>query len=228
MFEVQYAYHSFFKITMGDRNILIDPFFDSLPENEMVKKNISCPFKPNYFKDIDAILVSHEHFDHFDKPAIEKIAKESNCAVVAHDQLLSQISVNPRLKKSIDMKKKVNVRGVEIEPLPAHHPNSFYPMGFKIKYDGCSLVHTGDTFLTNIFSKLDADVLCVPIGGTMTMDVVDAVRAVKIMEPGYAIPMHYNTFDVIKASSTEFKEKIDKSILKTKPVILKPGKKLKI
>ena len=228
MFEVQYIYHSFFSVAMGNRVFLIDPFMDSMPKGSEFKKIMGCPVKCDKFRKVDAILVSHEHFDHFDKKAIEKIAAQSSCTVVAHDYLLSELNINPRLKKSIDLKKKVNVKGVEIEPLPAHHPNSFYPMGFRVEYNGSSLVHTGDTDLTNIFSKLSADVLCVPIGGTMTMDVVDAVRAVKTMEPEIAIPMHYNTFDVIRASPEEFKEKIDKSILKTKAVTLKPGKKVRL
>jgi len=55
------------------------------------------------------------------------------------------------------------------------------------------------------------------------MDVVDAVRAIKMMKPDYAIPMHYDTFEQIKADPREFKHKIEKSILKTKAVILQPG-----
>jgi len=228
MFEVQYIYHSFFKVAMGNRVMLFDPFIDTQPKGSDFKRRIDCPAKCKSFNKVDAILVSHEHFDHFDKKAIERIASESGCTVAAHDHLLSELDISPRQKKSLDLKKKANVKGIEIEPLPAHHPNSFYPMGYKVEYDGNSLVHTGDTDLTGIFSKINADVLCVPIGGTMTMDVVDAVRAVKTMEPGVAIPMHYNTFDVIKASPLEFKEKIEKSILKTRAVPLKPGKKLRL
>ena len=62
-----------------------------------------------------------------------------------------------------------------------------------------------------------------PIGGEYTMDLVDAVKAVKTVKPDVAIPMHYDTFESIKASSEEFREKIEKSILKTQAVILKPG-----
>ena len=60
------------------------------------------------------------------------------------------------------------------------------------------------------------------------MDVTDAVKVVKTIEPKVAIPMHYNTFDLIKASTAEFKEKIENSVLDTKPVILKLGGKLKL
>ncbi|MCX6802737.1 MAG: MBL fold metallo-hydrolase [Candidatus Diapherotrites archaeon] len=228
MFEVQYIYHSFFRVKMGGKVLLIDPYFDSKAPEGGMKKIMECPMKVKQFMNADAILVSHEHFDHFDKKAIEEIAGQSGCAVIAHDDLLASLNVNHRQKKSIDLKRKINFGGVEIEPLPAHHPNSFYPMGFRLESNGDSLVHTGDTDLTGIFAKLKADVLCVPIGGAITMDLVDAVRAVKTMEPKYAIPMHYNTFDVIKCRPGEFKEKIEKSILNTEAVVLKPGRTLKI
>jgi len=228
MFELQYFYHSFFRAKLGGKVLLFDPFFDSQPPEKMMKKNIECPIHRSKLTNVDAILVSHEHFDHFDKDAIEEITKQSGCTVIAHDKLLQELNISPRNKQSIDLKKKINFKGIDITPLPAHHPSAFYPMGFKVEYDGMSMVHTGDTNLTGLFAKLDANVLCVPIGGVVTMDVVDAVRAVKTMEPDFAVPMHYGTFDSINASPAEFKEKIEKSILKTKPVILKPGMKLKI
>ena len=59
------------------------------------------------------------------------------------------------------------------------------------------------------------------------MDCVDAVRAVKTLKPDVAIPMHYNTFDNIKQDPAEFKQKIEKSLVKTKAIVLKPGQKYK-
>ncbi|VVB99174.1 Uncharacterised protein [uncultured archaeon] len=55
------------------------------------------------------------------------------------------------------------------------------------------------------------------------MDVIDAVRATKTMKPKYVIPMHYNSFTSILADPNDFKERIEKSVLKTIPVVLKPG-----
>ena len=208
--EIKWIGHASFRIADDKNAVYIDPW-----------KILDRPH------DADVVFVSHEHFDHFDRNAITEIATASGCKVIAHDHMLSELKISPRQKQPLDANKKINFKGIEIEPLPAHHPTAFYPMGFRLEANGDSLVHTGDTFLTNIFAKLSANVLCVPIGGIMTMDVVDAVRAVKIMEPDHAIPMHYNTFAMITSSPQEFKEKIEKSILKTKPAILKPGKKLK-
>ena len=51
------------------------------------------------------------------------------------------------------------------------------------------------------------DVAMFPIGGNFTMDIEDAIRAVDFVKPKLAIPMHYDTFPVIKADPKEFAEK---------------------
>ena len=60
------------------------------------------------------------------------------------------------------------------------------------------------------------------------MDVVDAVRATKMMKPINVIPMQYNTFGFSKSDPKDFKSRIEKSLLRTKPIILSPGQKVKI
>ncbi|MMZ64427.1 metal-dependent hydrolase [compost metagenome] len=54
------------------------------------------------------------------------------------------------------------------------------------------------------------------------MGVKEAVKAVQLIRPKIAIPMHYNTFPPIKADPEEFKKLVE-STTPTKAVILKPG-----
>jgi len=207
--------------------MLIDPFINCPPKNNFDDRLIDCPVCSDRLKGIDLILITHEHFDHFDKDVIEEVSQRENALVVGHDQVLKELKIKDRLKRPVDPRSALNLSGVNITPIPMHHPNSFYPLGYLLECEGTRLFHAGDTDLVNVFTRLKADVLMVPIGGTITMDVVDAVRAVKTMEPSIAIPMHYNTFKIIKASPKEFQEKIEKSILKTKAKILKPKQKFK-
>ena len=70
-------------------------------------------------------------------------------------------------------------------------------LGFDIKLDGKRLVNLGDTLLhTKEWQSIKApDVLMIPIGGKVahnTMDVEEAVQAVKVMQPKLVIPCHYN------------------------------------
>lgn len=223
MVSIQYFGHSFFKIGFSGRNILVDPYLSTENHDPEFKRLVCCEAKPADLKAIDLILVTHEHFDHFDKALIEKIASRDNSCVVASEPLLQELNLNKRFLHPIKMHETINLRGVEIKAVPAHHPQSFYPLGFMVSYKGKSVFHSGDTDLMDEFADISPDMALLPIGGTITMDCVDAIRAVKTMKPRYAIPMHYNTFKMIEQDPQEFKNKIEKSILKTKPVILKPG-----
>lgn len=69
-------------------------------------------------------------------------------------------------------------------------------MGFKITLDGKTIVNLGDSLLLEEWAGLKPDVLMLPIGGlgnnTWTMDVPDALAAVKLIAPKMVIPCHYN------------------------------------
>ena len=69
-------------------------------------------------------------------------------------------------------------------------------MGFKISLGDKSVVNLGDTILLAEWENLSPDVLMLPIGGmgnnTWTMDVDEALEAVKLISPRCVIPCHYS------------------------------------
>ena len=69
-------------------------------------------------------------------------------------------------------------------------------VGFKITLDGKTIVNLGDSIFQTEWGGLNPDILMLPIGGpgnnTWTMDVTDALEAVKIIAPKKVIPCHYN------------------------------------
>ena len=228
MVNVQYFGHSFFKLGFPGRNVLIDPFVKSTCSTPDFKRLVKCGATAKDLRDIAMILVTHEHFDHFDKALIENIVNRDNCCVVAHDHILQELSIPQRVQVPIRMNQDISLRNTVIHALPAHHPTAFYPLSFLVSTDTGSVFHAGDTTLINSLSQVKADVALLPIGGTYTMDCVDAVRVVKTMKPKYAIPMHFNTFGMIQQDPNEFKQRIEKSVLKTKAIVLAPGQKARI
>jgi L-ascorbate metabolism protein UlaG (beta-lactamase superfamily) len=64
------------------------------------------------------------------------------------------------------------------------------------------------------------DAMLVPIGDNYTMGIEDAVRAVEFVQPRAVIPMHYNTWDVIKADPEQFKRQVGD---RARVVVLAPG-----
>ncbi len=226
--SIRFLGHSFFRIGFKGKNVLVDPFVgktNGTPDFACIE---TPKVRTEDLQNVDVVLVSHEHFDHFDPDLIKKIVTENNACLVCHESLVSELGLQKRFIHPIVAREKINVRGISIEAVDVHHPKSFYPLGFVMQGNGASVFHAGDTDLLDDFDKISADIALLPIGGYETMDCVDAVRATKAMKPQVAIPMHFNTFPVIKADPLEFKQKIEKSILKTKPVILKPGQTFKL
>ncbi|MEG1799993.1 MAG: metal-dependent hydrolase, partial [Synergistaceae bacterium] len=99
--------------------------------------------------------------------------------------------------------------------------------GMVIEVEGKKIYHAGDTGLTMEMQLLEAeniDVAMLPIGGYYTMDIDDAVRAVEMIKPKIAVPMHYNTFPAIKADPAEFAAKVGERLTRTR--VLAPGEEL--
>ena len=86
-----------------------------------------------------------------------------------------------------------------------------------------TIYHAGDTGVFGdmklISEMYPIDLAFLPVGGHFTMGPQEANKAIQLLTPKTVIPIHYNTFDLIK-------ENIDQDLVKnskTKLVILQPG-----
>ena len=70
------------------------------------------------------------------------------------------------------------------------------------------------------------DVAVLPIGDNFTMGPDDALRAVQLLRPRQVVPIHYNTFDVIRQDPEEWAKRVTKES-DAEPVVLKPGESLR-
>jgi len=92
-------------------------------------------------------------------------------------------------------------------------------MGFKITIGDKTVVNVGDSLLLKEWEGLEPDVLMIPIGGKgnniWTMDVPDAIEAVKLISPKIVIPCHYNVYffwtkNIALADDQLFKREVEK------------------
>ncbi|MCK4443792.1 MAG: MBL fold metallo-hydrolase, partial [Thermoplasmata archaeon] len=104
---------------------------------------------------------------------------------------------------------KIDVMGIPIEMISASHHQSGYPTGYVFEYEGKRIAHLGDTYIDGVSRIENVDILFVPIGGHFTMNIEEAIEALRVIQPKLAIPMHYNTFPEIQADPLEFKEKAE-------------------
>lgn len=224
MVELQYFGHSFFKLKDKNGTILIDPIFSETKTNS--KKIGKLPAKKTDFKDVSLILLTSEMEDHFDKEAVLEIALKNNAVVVANDFILTGLNLPRTQKASVMPSSEIFLKGFKIKTMTSHCPQCFCPTGFVIDFGKTKLYHAGTTALLESFSEINADIALLPMSNK-TMDVVDVVRAAKIIKPKTLIPMQHETFDYGFNEASDLKRRIEESVLKTETIVLKPGKKMK-
>ena len=66
------------------------------------------------------------------------------------------------------------------------------------------------------------DLAILPIGDNFTMGPDDALRAVKLIEPARVIPIHYNTFEVIKQDPQAWAVRVQQET-PAKVTVMEPG-----
>lgn len=96
--------------------------------------------------------------------------------------------------------------------------------GFLVGVGGKIIYHAGDTGLFGDMKLIGdtnkIDIALLPIGDNFTMGIEDAIRVVEMLDSELTVPMHYNTFDIIKVDPKEFVRKVEKTGRKSKLLIL--------
>jgi L-ascorbate metabolism protein UlaG (beta-lactamase superfamily) len=71
------------------------------------------------------------------------------------------------------------------------------------------------------------DLAILPIGDNYTMGPDDALRAVQFIQPAQVVPIHYNTFDLIKQDPHAWARRVE-SETSAKVIVLAPGETLEL
>ena len=207
--------HAAFYVEISGRKVLIDPFLTGNPV---------CPVKPSELEHVDIVVVTHEHGDHLGD-AIEVAQKFDAYFVGIYET--AQRASQRGVKKAVGMNigGPGELEGLRIALTPAFH--SGLPVGVVISSGSETLYHAGDTGLFSdmklIGELFHPDVALLPIGGFFTMDPEQAAIATTLLKPKVVIPMHYNTFPVIRQDPELFKMLVAEKAPNVEVVILKPG-----
>jgi L-ascorbate metabolism protein UlaG (beta-lactamase superfamily) len=220
MVKVTFLGHAAFKIE-GSKTVLVDPFITGNPKSPL--KRVEDIEKA------DVVIVTHDHGDHGFEDAV-KICKRTGAYFVSQYELVVKSNLERVEPMNIGGFVNVGGMGVEVAFTPAWHTaNVGDPTGVIIRMDGKTIYHAGDTGLfydMKLIGELyRPDLAILPIGGRFTMDIYQAAKAVEFISPKFVIPMHYNTFDLIKADPKEFERLVGD---RAKVVILNPGESFEI
>ena len=218
--------HSAFLIEGRDR-ILIDPFLTGNPMAAISADKVEC----------DIVCVTHGHMDHLgDAVNIARRTGATIAAILEMSEYLEKLGVK---SVGFNLGGTAKIRDTSITMVQALHSSSIgapglefsaaMPVGMVID-SGKVVYHAGDTAVFGdmklIGDLYKPDVALLPIGGFYTMDPRQAALAVKLIRPKTVVPMHYNTWDLIKVDPKDFQALVRKQSKTVKVVILKPGEVL--
>jgi L-ascorbate metabolism protein UlaG (beta-lactamase superfamily) len=89
-------------------------------------------------------------------------------------------------------------------------------------YHACD---TGLFYDMKLIGEEGIDLAILPIGDNFTMGPDDALRAVKLIEPAQVVPIHYNTFDIIKQDAPAWALRVEQET-SAQATVMNPGDQL--
>jgi L-ascorbate metabolism protein UlaG (beta-lactamase superfamily) len=153
--KLQYFHiaHCTFAVSDGDKLLLIDPFFTGrFYWAGNTERHLDRPsLKLSAIRHCDAVLVSHEHGDHYDPDALRTLLKQTKAIIYA-----PRIVIDDAVKRGLDRRRfrelrplhSFRVGRMKITPFPSAGSEKIRPIdrfGFLIEAGGRRFYHQGDS-----------------------------------------------------------------------------------
>ncbi|QMV41474.1 metal-dependent hydrolase [Cohnella cholangitidis] len=225
--QIIYHGHSCVQLVTNGKSLVIDPFLRGNPIAVTKPEDIQAEY----------ILLTHAHTDHI--LDAEPIARANDATVVATFELAMYMSSRKNLK-TIDMNLggTVDLGFAQAKMIQAFHSSGIFleegqiiyggmPGGFIIQAEGLTLLHAGDTALFSdmkmIGDRHSIDIAFLPIGDHYTMGPDDALQAAEWFGAKMVIPIHYNSFSLIRQDAHDFVQRLEAQGQQGR--VLAPGEK---
>jgi L-ascorbate metabolism protein UlaG (beta-lactamase superfamily) len=200
---VTFIGHSTLLLEMNGVRLLTDPL---LRNHVAFLRRFSRPVPPAWVQHSDVVLLSHAHGDHLDLPSLRRLDRNTRIiAPVGVRALVQRLGFNQVEDAEVGAEYQVGTLTVRVTA--AHHGKSkyfFQPdipcVGYVIKGDH-TIYFAGDTDIFPEMAELAGtlDLALLPVWGwglTLGIGHLDpfrAAQALALLDPRYAIPIHWGT-----------------------------------
>ncbi|MFZ0965785.1 MAG: MBL fold metallo-hydrolase [Candidatus Bathyarchaeia archaeon] len=172
--------------------------------------------KPRDFKNVDAILITHEHYDHFDQSLVLEIHKQTLCVVVADPTSARRLRnvIPPEKLDEVQQGSEVKIGEVSVKVEKCNHPAAT-PVSFVItSEDGVKVFHTADSLpfpeMAAIGEREKLDVVFCTVGVAPGTSPETGVDIAKLTKPKVAVPYHTGSTEDLKKFAEILKKEMPK------------------
>jgi L-ascorbate metabolism protein UlaG (beta-lactamase superfamily) len=165
----------------------------------------------------DAVLITHEHYDHLDQRLISEIQKATDCTVIADATSARSLrhAVAPEKLLEIHPGAEVKIGEVSVKAEKCNHPAGS-PVTFIItSEDGVKVFHTADSLpfpqMAVMGEKEKFDVVFCTVGIAPGTSPETGFEIARLTKPQVAVPYHTNSI----VDQKVFTEIIKKELPKT-------------
>ncbi len=187
---------------------------------------------------LDAILLTHGHFDHVGEA--KALAEKTGAKVYGSFELINLLGLPEAQAVGANAGGTFQVKDVTFHLVEAVHSSSYAadpkaaaqyagaPLGYVLEIaNGPTLYHAGDTGVFEgmalIATQFKPTVALLPIGGHFTMGPAEAAQAVRLLKVKSVIPMHYGTFPLLPGTPEALTGELKKLRSAAKVVVPEPG-----
>jgi L-ascorbate metabolism protein UlaG (beta-lactamase superfamily) len=202
MDRLTYIGHATTLLRLDGAAILTDP----LLRNRLGPLRRQTPMSPNLPGQLDAVVISHLHRDHFDLPSLRQLPARTPL-VVPRGATRWIAMVGAAQVTEIGLGETISVGDVVVTAVPAMHEGRHWrwgpeiePLGYLIEAGGRSVYFAGDTDLFPQMSDLGPlDLALLPVWGWGPsvgpghLDPESAAQALQLLRPRLAVPIHWGT-----------------------------------
>ncbi len=208
--KIRWIGQSGYILSDGNKTIVIDPYLsDAVNRVAGRKRMVEAPFKANELK-CDAVICTHNHLDHVDIDAIPDMDK--NIAFYAPEDCEKTLKDCGVIKcNTFDEGDSYKIGEFEITAVFANH--TVAAVGVIVRHRGNTLYFSGDTYYDEKLKELkNIDIMFICINGKLgNMDVHDAIKLTKEINPEIAVPNHYGMFESNTENPKKFTSKVENS-----------------